>query len=128
MINSDFNLQNKYQFLQATNPYGNYQKQQGALQVGTQPIHQARQVATPLQKPAVGIPSQDDMEAAMAYLQGLEATGINPYEVAPTNATSVNSAKGPAFDGFVAPQNNGTGELQPESRDEEHGKKLYFMG
>lgn len=131
MINSDYNL-NKYQFLQATTPKNNY-KTQGMPQNGgqiqtTQPYHQAQQVATPSIKPSVGIPSQKDMETAMAFLEGLEASGVNPYEIASANVGAVNNTKGPAFDGFVAPQNNGTGDLQPETRDEEHGKKLYFMG
>lgn len=133
MINSDsYGIQNKFKFLQASNPYGNYQPQAmpqngGQIQT-TQPYHQAQAVSAPAQKPAIGIPSQNDMETAMAFLEGLEASGVNPYEIASANVGAVNNAKGPAFDGFVAPQNNGTGDLQPETRDEEHGKKLYFMG
>lgn len=128
-------LQN-YQFLKATNPYGQYGSNnpfgaQGGLgavqQPQFQPIQPKVQQGVPTTLPQVqpGILPSDKYEAAQAVIDsGIDFEAI-AQEVQSTNPfTSTTQVNG---ESLGLPAYNGTGELQPESRDEEHGKKLYAM-
>lgn len=132
-------LQN-YQFLQATrNPYGQYNQNpfgpgaQGGLGgvsqqpqfQPTQPKVQPQGVPSTLPQVQPGILSADKYEAAQAVIDsGIDFAAL-AQEVQATNPFSSTAEVNGETLGL--PAYNGTGELQPESRDEEHGQKLYAM-
>ncbi len=130
------NLQN-YQFLKATNPYGQYGAnpngaafqggmggiQQPQFQPSQPKVQQGVPSTLPQVQPGI-LPSKQYEEAQNVIDSGIdfdalarEAQATNPFE----KSANVNGET------LGLPAFNGTGELQPNTQDDEHGKHLYFM-
>lgn len=65
-------------------------------------------------------PTEEEMETALAYLNGDYKVQGNPF-VEGTQQTSQKAA----FEGFRVPENNGTGELRPLD-DDDTKRTLYY--
>ena len=57
-----------------------------------------------------------------------ESIATNPFATSGASSLTPSGLEGAAYQGFAVPENNGTGQLQPDSRDEIRGKELYCLG
>ena len=106
--------------IDALNNYNNNLKF-GALSNGYKPANLSKYYGVPNTTPEVvsfGLPSSSDMEIADKFANAnLGVNSINPYR------SNINESP---MNGFVLPQNNGTGELQPIVKGGVCGNKLDF--
>lgn len=101
----------QYQFLQASNPYGNYSQPPLGQSQG---YHQAYQA--PTTTPVIS-PSYKTAEEKYAFMENYNSGNVSPYESNPfVAAKPVENTNPNSWQGFTTPQNNGTGELSPNYR------------
>ena len=106
----------------------NYGLPQGLGQINPNQYQHRPQTQQAPYHQGLGIPSTEDMEKALAYLQGGEAVS-NPFSIDASQSVSAPQGINKAgWEGFELPTNNGTGDLQPNTITDKQGKNLYLFG